>query len=51
MQFVMTMPTALTLMAVTSAPVELDIQEMVHSVLVRSYVDPVSPLNNRYGFI
>ena len=47
MQFVISMPIALTLMAVTSAPVELDIQEMVHSVLVRSYVDLVSRLNNR----
>ena len=34
MQFVTSMPTALTLMAVTSAPVELDIQEMVHSAMV-----------------
>ena len=51
MQFVISMPTALTLTAVTSAPVELDIQEMVHSVMVRlMYVDLVSRLNNLYSF-
>ena len=34
-QFVTSMPTALTFTAVTSAPVELDTREMVYSVMVR----------------
>ena len=34
MQFVTSMPTALTLTAVSSVPVEVDILEMVYSVMV-----------------
>ena len=34
-QFVISMPTALTLTAAISAPVEVDIQEMVYSAMVK----------------